>query len=166
MGENADDVLTSTNTTEEGRKEYSSVVAKFDDFFKVRKNVIFERAKFNRRNQLPGESAEKYITVLYQLVETCEYGEFQQQMLCDRLVVCMRDTALSERLQMNPDLTLDKVKRELRQKEAVREQQQQLQTETPTRSETLEAVDSVRETARARALEGPWPNPRWWECFH
>ena len=119
------------------------MVAKFDDFFKVRKNVIFERANFNRRNQLPGESAEKYITVLYQLVETCEYGEFQQQMLRDRLVVGMKDTAFSERLQMNPDLTLDKVKRELRQKEAVREQQQQLQTETPTRSETLEAVDSV-----------------------
>ena len=53
------------------------------------------------------------------MAETCEYGEFQQQMLRDRLVVRMRDTALSERLQMNPDLTLDKVKRELRQKEAI-----------------------------------------------
>ena len=42
-------------------EQSSSVVGKFDEYFKVRKNVIFERARFNRCNQLP----EEYITVLY-----------------------------------------------------------------------------------------------------
>ncbi len=37
---------------------------KLDGFFKVRHNVIFERARFNMRNQLPGEAAEKYIAEL------------------------------------------------------------------------------------------------------
>ena len=46
MGENADNVLTSTDISEENRKRYNSVIAKFDAFFKVRRNVIFERAKF------------------------------------------------------------------------------------------------------------------------
>ena len=44
-----------------------------NSYFKVRKNVIFERARLNRRNQLKGESAEHYITDLYRLAETCEY---------------------------------------------------------------------------------------------
>jgi len=47
LGEEADDVLISTNISEEDRKVYNSVMAKFDEFFKVQKNVIFERAKFN-----------------------------------------------------------------------------------------------------------------------
>ena len=58
LGEEADTVLSSTNVTEDERKEYTSVCRKLDEFFKVRRNIIFERARFHRRNQLPGESAE------------------------------------------------------------------------------------------------------------
>ncbi len=49
MGEDAEDRLSSTDITADGRKEYATVVKKFDDFFKVRKNVIFERVRLNRR---------------------------------------------------------------------------------------------------------------------
>ena len=86
MGENADNVLTSTRITSEERKKYDTVLAKLDGFFKVRRNVIFERAKFNRRNQLPGETVEQYISELYALVETCEYGNLTEEMLRDRIV--------------------------------------------------------------------------------
>ena len=47
MGEPADDVLTSTKISTEDRQKYASVVGKFDDYFKVRRNVILERARFN-----------------------------------------------------------------------------------------------------------------------
>ena len=47
MGEEADDVVSSTNITEEERRVYATVMGKFEGFFKVRKNVIFERARFN-----------------------------------------------------------------------------------------------------------------------
>ena len=43
MGDEAEDMLTSTNVSEDDRKEYSRVITKFDTFFKVRKNIIFER---------------------------------------------------------------------------------------------------------------------------
>ena len=74
MGENANNVLTSTQITNEEQNKYDTVLTKFDEFFKVRRNVIFERAIFNRRNQLPGEIVEWYISKLFALVETCEYG--------------------------------------------------------------------------------------------
>ena len=80
-------------------------MSKFDEYFNVRRNVIFERARFNRRNQLPGETIEQYITVLYTLIETCEYGELKEELLRDRIVVGIRDMALSERLQLEPDLS-------------------------------------------------------------
>ena len=80
LGEQAEAVLTSTNTSAEDRKMYDTVITKLDRFFKVRKNVIFERARFNRRNQQQGESAEQYIIVLYELAEDCEYGALHSEM--------------------------------------------------------------------------------------
>ena len=44
LGEDADNVLTSTNITNEEQKKFDDVLAKFDAFFKVHQNVIFECA--------------------------------------------------------------------------------------------------------------------------
>ena len=77
MGDEAEDTLISTNISEEHRKDYSRVIAAFDMFFKVRKNIIFERARFNGRSQREGESVEQFITSLYNLAENCEYGELK-----------------------------------------------------------------------------------------
>ena len=81
LGEEAEDVLASTNPSREETQAYDAVMLKFDSFFKIRKNVIFERARFNRRKQLEGESAEQYITHLYQLAENCDYGELKSEMI-------------------------------------------------------------------------------------
>ena len=80
-------MLTSTNATTDDRKDYELVLGKFDDFFKVRKNVIYERAQFNRRNQQSGETTEQYIMVLYDLAANSDYGDMQSEMIRDRLVV-------------------------------------------------------------------------------
>ena len=50
IGEEAESVLASTNATEDDRKDYAILIGKFDTFFKVQRNVIYERARFNRRN--------------------------------------------------------------------------------------------------------------------
>ena len=119
MGEEAEAVLAATHATVDDRKTYADVKRKFDAFFKVRRNIIFERARFNRRNQQPGESAEQYIMVLYGLAASCEYGTLESEMIRDRLVVGIRDTALSEKLQLDAELTLEKAKKSIRQREAV-----------------------------------------------
>ena len=69
-----------------------------------------------------------YITTLYNLVETFDYRpDIVDEILRDKLVVGMRDIALAEQLQMDPELTLEKVKKKMRQKQAVKEQNLQLQ---------------------------------------
>ena len=57
IGEEVEATLTSANATEAERKEYATVLVKFDVFFTVRRNVIFECLRFNHRSQLEGESA-------------------------------------------------------------------------------------------------------------
>ena len=64
LGKEAELILVSMSVMEEDRKDHDSIIAKFVAFFKVCRNVIFERARFNRCSQQPGESAEQYIMAL------------------------------------------------------------------------------------------------------
>ena len=73
-------------------------------------------------------------------------------MIHDRLVVGIRDTSLSERLQMDADLTLEKAKKTVRLKEAVTEQQQLLKGDT-TLPDTPN-VDQVTHSKGTRATTG------------
>ena len=88
--------------------------------------MILGKTKFNGRNQREGETADQYITVVYSMDETCKYGNLTEEMLRDRLVVGIKDNALSEYLQTDPELTIEKAKKAVRQGEAVKEQRQQL----------------------------------------
>ena len=74
-----------------------------------------------------GESVEQYITEQYDLVEFCAYGVLKHEMLRDRLVVGIRDLSLSDKLQTDPMLTLEKTKTLMRQKAAVKDHHHELQ---------------------------------------
>ena len=123
MGEEADDILYSFGLTEDERKSYTTVSTKFEAHFVKRRNPIYERAKFNMRRQEEGESVDSFITSLYRLAENCNYRELHNEMIRDQIVVGLRDAVLSERLQTDSELTLDKAITMARQTEAVKEQQ-------------------------------------------
>ncbi|KAF7642455.1 hypothetical protein LDENG_00257620, partial [Lucifuga dentata] len=92
----------------------------------VRRNVIFERTKFNQRQQEAGESADSFITALYCLAEHCGYGQLHSEIIRDRLAVGVKDKRLSEQLQMDLELTLDKAVTRIHQSELVKKQQDML----------------------------------------
>ncbi|XP_065891581.1 uncharacterized protein [Dysidea avara] len=127
LGEDAEKVLDTTRISTDDRKKYQKVIEEFDSYFKVKKNVIYERARFNQRSQLPGESADRFITEIHRLAENCEFGGMKDELIRDRLVVGIRDSALSEHLQLEPELTLDKAKKLIRQRESIITQQDILQ---------------------------------------
>ena len=79
------------------------------------KNTIFEWAISNRCCQGEDKTAEQFITSLFTIVENCNYGNLPDQLIQDRQVVGIRDTALSECLQTDADFTLDKAMRAVRQ---------------------------------------------------
>ena len=94
MGEEAESVLFSTGISDADREKYDAAKTKLDAFFEVWRNVIFKGAKFNRRTQLEGESTEQFIMDLYTLAENCDYGMLKDEMIQDRMVVGIRNTAL------------------------------------------------------------------------
>ena len=131
MGNEADDILRSFQLSEEDKQKYAKVKEKFDAHFDQRKNTIFERAKFNRRKQEEGESVDDFITSLYGLVEHCNYGTLKDEMIRDRLVAGVRDASLSLKLQMDPELTLEKAVSIARQSETIKKQQIELRGGQP-----------------------------------
>ena len=123
MGDEADDIFRSFSLSEEDRKSYAAVKAKFDSHFVQRRNIIYERARFNQRVQEDGEPVEVFITALYSLAEHCQYGSLHDEMIRDRIVVGIRNSALSEKLQLDATLTLQKAIQEARNSETVKQQQ-------------------------------------------
>ena len=71
-------------------------------------------------------------------MDNCNYGNLKDELLRNRLVVGIRDQELSKKLQLDPDLTLEKTKT-IRQKEAVKEQHYILQG-NDTKEPSLEEI--------------------------
>ncbi|UYV67682.1 K02A2.6-like [Cordylochernes scorpioides] len=141
LGEKAEDALISFNLTEIEINNYETVVKKFEEHFIGKRNVIFERAQFNRRYQQDGEAVEEYIRVLHKMAENCNYGSLKEEMIRDRIVVGVKNLQLSEKLQLEPNLTLERAIQAACQTECVKQQQ------TILRSTTTQAanVDQVYE---------------------
>ena len=133
MGDISDDILSLFGLSEGDKDKYDVVVEKFEAHFVKKRNVIFERAKFNQRRQEEGEPVDDFVTSLYCLLEQCKYGGLHDEMIWDRIVVGLLDSTLSEKLQLEPNLTLEMAITSAHQREQVKKQQQVIRAdETPS----------------------------------
>ena len=87
MRAEADENFQSFDLSDKDKKKYATVKAKFESYFVKRRNVIYERAMFNKCKQEEGETVDTFITSLYLLPEHCEYGALREEMIRDRIVV-------------------------------------------------------------------------------
>ena len=81
MGDKADDILRSFRLSAADEKKYKVVHDKFNEHFVTRRNVIYERAKFNSRRRQPDEPVEAFITALYNLAEQATSSPCAEQHL-------------------------------------------------------------------------------------
>ena len=136
------------------QKEHAEVIAKWDGFFQVRKNIRMQCAWFNLRVQLVDESVEQFITNLYQFANIVSMVIWDE-MICDCIIVGIHNYTLSERLQLDPDLTLEKVNKLVHQREAVHEHQQFLKG----RSNEGAMVETVSKNNGTKQLSRKPPRP-------
>ena len=104
------------------RATYSIMVGKFKQLF-VRQHVIYERARFNQRQNEPCESVNTFTTALYTLTEHCVYGAMHDEMIRDLIVIGLSNLHLSEKIQLEANLTLGKTVTQTRPAESVKQQQ-------------------------------------------
>ena len=77
IGGNANEILMSFQLAEVDQV-YETVKGRFATHFVGRTNVIFERARFNKRVQGAQESVIDFIESLYELAETCQFGTLEE----------------------------------------------------------------------------------------
>ena len=120
MGGEADKLFSQFTFTNDAEKEnYDIVLEKFNEHFVPARNVIHERATFHKRNQKVGETIEQYVRCLYILSEHADFPD-RNETIRDRLVLGVLDQELSEKLQLEPDLTLNNAITKARQSERVK----------------------------------------------
>lgn len=133
--------------------DYDTVIAKFSDHFVPKRNVIHERACFHKRAQKPGESVEAFVRSLYELAQYCEFEHTKDEQIRDRIVIGISDNDVSQKLQLEPDLSLERAIQIARQSEQIKQQNESLRSEC--------AVDAMRQGrrpfhSRRSSNEGQW----------
>ena len=79
----------------------------------------------------PGESVDDFIAALYGLIEHCEYGKLQNEMIHNHIVVGLTDASLAEKLHLDPELTLETAITKAWQSEMVKKQQTVVRVDIP-----------------------------------
>ncbi|CAH0723431.1 unnamed protein product, partial [Brenthis ino] len=103
MGDKAEDIIIQFDKN----LTYTELLQSFDKFFFPKKNVIYERFKFNSRVQKEGEDFDQFVTDLHKLAEGCEYNLLKEELIRDRVVIGIRDRNISDRMLLKNDLKLE-----------------------------------------------------------
>nr|XP_040029295.1 uncharacterized protein LOC120817298 [Gasterosteus aculeatus aculeatus] len=105
--------------------ELNLVMQKFDEHFPEhfpKRNVIHDRACFHKRSQRAGETVEAFVRSLYELAQHCEFGAGKDEQIRDRIVIGIIDKEVSQKLQLEADVTLERAIQLARQSEQVKQQ--------------------------------------------
>ncbi|XP_037503001.1 uncharacterized protein LOC119377726 [Rhipicephalus sanguineus] len=161
MGRQARQIFNTFSLSTEDSKNFDLVKAKFDSHFVQARNVVYESACFNRREQEPSETVDQYVTALYNMADRCDYGDLRDRLIRDRFVLGLRDKKLCEALQMDANLTLAMALAKARQKESVHKQQQQLlqaSGEPSSFKSEYTGLDAVSHKHRSKGKNLPRPH--------
>ncbi len=91
------------------RRIKTIVLKKFDEYCSPRTQIIYERYRFDNRNQAPGESIVTYLTEMRTIARNCAQDSITpDEILRDRLVLGIRNDHVRERFLRLNDLTLQK----------------------------------------------------------
>ena len=63
------------------------LVKGFEEYFISKKNIVFERFKFNTRIQREGEPINEFITSLFTLAKCYNFGALKEELKRDRIIV-------------------------------------------------------------------------------
>ena len=89
-----------------GVKSYLELKRILTAHFEPKRHVIVERFHFHRRSQAPDESIADFMLELRRLAFHCDFGDFLDEALRDRLVCGLRSMSIQKQLLSEEGLTL------------------------------------------------------------
>lgn len=116
------------------------------------KNIIFERYMFKTAVQ-EEENIDGYPNRLRKLASTCEFGNLSDQMICDRLVIGIKDHNACRRILHESELTLAKALDMLRRLEQTAVQMKTLDGEAETSVHVVQSKQGPPKPERQKRSE-------------
>ncbi|XP_072380022.1 uncharacterized protein [Diabrotica undecimpunctata] len=129
VGDEALELYNTFTFDENEDRTVTCVKKKFEEYCSPKKNVIFERFKFNSISQQEGQPFDSFVTELRKAIKTTEYSQ-QDQMIRDRIVMGIHNKATQEKLLRESELTLMKAVDICRAIEISKDQSKMLQNES------------------------------------
>ena len=114
---------------------------------------------------------DSLITALHVLADYCDYGALHDDLIRYRIVVGLRDRKLSEKLQLDPKLSLESVILMARQNATVEKQQSVVRGATsPEAAPSLDAIKFQKKKRNAKKTsphKQTKPYKLWmvWKCY-
>ena len=89
-------------------KSFQELVQTLKQHLQPKPLIIAERFKFNKRNQLSGETVSDYCAELRNLAKTCDFNQFLEDALRDRFVCGLISPVIQKKLLSVADLNFNK----------------------------------------------------------
>ncbi|KAJ8981588.1 hypothetical protein NQ317_002616 [Molorchus minor] len=129
-GEEAVELFNTFGLSEADSLEEEKILDAFEAYCNPKKNVVYERYKFYKRDQLEGENFEQFLAEIKKLSQSCEFKVLLDEMIRDRIVIEINDENLQERMLRTTNLDLKKAIDCCRAAEVSKKQAKSLQEKT------------------------------------
>ena len=154
--------------TEDEKQDINVVLDLWNSHCTGQTNIIYERYRFNNRNQESHESIDVYATGLRALAATCEFGALRDEMIRDRLVCGITNNSVRRKLLQEPKSSLEKCLDICRSAEATSAHLKAISgqsTSTDKPVYTVNALDKRRKSKappkrHSKGLKQPVPEPK------
>ena len=111
--------LSDTGPAPDGETQYAKAMRLLDAHFLPQVNIPFERHQFRQAKQEESETADQFVTRLFQLSENCDFGKSKEEQIRDQLIDKCRSHDLRKKLlAVSGKLTLQKARDIARSMEA------------------------------------------------
>ena len=116
------------------------MLVKFTEYCRPRKNSVFERYRFWRRDQKEGETIDQWLLELRAQAAMCEFAGQEDLMIRDKLVFGVRDERAKERLLREGEVTLQRAIQICQASECTKQQLEGMQSSCTKQVNAVEKV--------------------------
>lgn len=167
IGEEAADLLETFELDANQVKVLDEIVKKYEEHFVGTSNPSVERAAFNMRMQLKGETFNTFLSEIKKMAARCDFGTMRDELVKDRIVCGIENRIVKERLLSKKNLTLDTAIQVCRAAEEAKSRVEKLREEAGEVAELRSGGgfhNKQRPVPNARKTNvAAQPQPRWKE---
>ena len=109
IGEDALDIFEGFRfENEDDDKNVNKIIEKFQEFCVGETHEAYEAYQFHCRRQEISENMDAFVTALRKLAKNCNFGQQEDRMIRDQIIVGIRDDSLRKKMLEDKKLDLDK----------------------------------------------------------